>query len=83
MLRTRNFAVDNIFYHLLFLRYLQYPEAPPECNIHRNIHRKTLVLESLFDKVADLQVCNFIEKKLLICYHKRKLQTSTFSLKTL
>ena len=30
----------------------------------RNIHRKTPVLESLFNKVAGLQVCNFIKKRL-------------------
>ena len=29
-----------------------------------NIHRKTPVLESLFQKVADLQDCNFIKKRL-------------------
>ena len=28
----------------------------------RNIHRKISVLESLFNKVLDLKVCNFIEK---------------------
>ena len=28
----------------------------------RNIHKKTLVLESLFNKVAGLQLCNFIKK---------------------
>ena len=29
-----------------------------------NIHRKTPVKESLFDKVAGLKVCNFIKKRL-------------------
>ena len=29
-----------------------------------NIHRKTPVLESLFNKVAGLKVCNFIKKRL-------------------
>ena len=29
-----------------------------------NIHRKTPVLESLFNKAAGLKVCNFIKKKL-------------------
>ena len=33
-----------------------------------NIHRKTPVLESLFQKVADLQDCNFIKKRLLHRY---------------
>ena len=28
-----------------------------------NIHRKTSVLESLFNKVAGLQACNFIKKR--------------------
>ena len=28
----------------------------------RNIHRKTLALEPLFNKVPFLQTCNFIEK---------------------
>ena len=28
----------------------------------RNIHRKTTALESLFNKVPVLQVCNFIKK---------------------
>ena len=30
----------------------------------RNIHRKTPVLESLFNKVAELKACKFIKKKL-------------------
>ena len=30
----------------------------------RNIHRKAPVLESLFNKVAGLHVCNFIKKRL-------------------
>ena len=30
----------------------------------RSIHRKTLVSESLFNKVVNLQICNFIEKRL-------------------
>ena len=30
----------------------------------RNIHRKTTVLESLFIKVAGIQPCKFIEKRL-------------------
>ena len=30
----------------------------------RNIHRKTLVLESLFNNVAGLQGCNFLKKRL-------------------
>ena len=30
----------------------------------RNIHRTTTVLESLFNKVADLQGCNFFKKRL-------------------
>ena len=30
-----------------------------------NIHRKTTVFEPLFNKVADLQPCNFIKKRLL------------------
>ena len=30
----------------------------------KNINRKTPVLESLFNKVADLQICNFIKKRL-------------------
>ena len=29
-----------------------------------NIHRKTPVLESLFNKIPDLQACNFIKKRL-------------------
>ena len=29
-----------------------------------NIHRKTSVLESLFSKVATLEACNFIKKRL-------------------
>ena len=29
----------------------------------RNIHRKTTVLESLFNKVANLQPCKFTEKR--------------------
>ena len=29
----------------------------------RNIQRKTPVLESLFNKVAGIQVCNFIKKR--------------------
>ena len=28
-----------------------------------NIHKKTIVLKSLFNKVADLQPCNFTEKR--------------------
>ena len=28
----------------------------------RNIHRKTPVLESLFNKVAGLQTCNYLKK---------------------
>ena len=31
----------------------------------RNIHRKIPVLESLFNKVADFQACNFMKKKTL------------------
>ena len=36
-----------------------------------NIHRKTLVLESLFNKILiNLQVCNFIKKRLQRrCFH--------------
>ena len=30
----------------------------------RNIHGKTPVFESLFNKVADLKACNFIKKRL-------------------
>ena len=30
----------------------------------RNFHRKTLVLESLFNKAAGLKACNFIKKRL-------------------
>ena len=30
----------------------------------RNVYKKTSVLESLFDKVAGLSVCNFIKKRL-------------------
>ena len=30
----------------------------------RNIHRRTHLLESLFNKVAGLQACNFIKKRL-------------------
>ena len=30
----------------------------------RNIHRKTSVLESLFNKVTGLQACNFTKKRL-------------------
>ena len=29
-----------------------------------NVHKKTPVLESLFNKVASLKACNFIQKKL-------------------
>ena len=31
---------------------------------YRNIHRKTPVLKSLFNKVAGLKACNFIKKRL-------------------
>ena len=31
---------------------------------YRNIYKKTLMLESLFHKVTDLQTCNFIKKRL-------------------
>ena len=31
---------------------------------YRNIHRKTLVLESLFNEIAVLKACNFIIKRL-------------------
>ena len=31
---------------------------------YRNIHRKTPVFESLFNKVADLKACNIITKRL-------------------
>ena len=31
----------------------------------RNIHRRTLGLESLFNKVADLQACKLIKKRLI------------------
>ena len=33
-----------------------------------NIHSKTPVLESLFNKVAGLKVCNFIKKRLQLRY---------------
>ena len=29
----------------------------------RNIHKKTVVLESLFNKVAGLKICSFIKKE--------------------
>ena len=31
----------------------------------RNIHRKTPVLESLFNKITDLKVCNFAKNRIL------------------
>ena len=31
----------------------------------RNIHRKTPVLESLFNKITDLKVCNFVKNRIL------------------
>ena len=46
-----------------------------------NIHRKAPVLESLFKKVADLQACNFIIKRLRHwCFHVNivKLKTVSF-----
>ena len=39
----------------------------------RNIHRKTLVLESLFDKVEGLQACNVIKKRLQHRYFAIKI----------
>ena len=36
-----------------------------------SIHRKTIVLESLFNKVAGMKTCNFIEKNTYIEGHLR------------
>ena len=38
-------------------------QQPPEV-FCKKIHRKIPVLESLFNKVAGLQACNFIKKRL-------------------
>ena len=43
-------------------------------------YKKTLVLESLFNKMADLKVCNFIEKEispqLFSCKYRKTLKKS-------
>ena len=51
--------------------YVQFRKQPPavfckkSCSLKfRKFHRKTPVLESLFNKVAGLQACNFIKKGL-------------------
>ena len=51
----------------------------------RNIHRKTSVLESLFNKVTGLQACNFTKKRLqhrrfpenIANYFEKHLRTAT------
>ena len=51
--------------------YVQFQKQPPavfckkSCSLKfRKFHRKTPVLESLFNKVAGLQACKFIKKRL-------------------
>ena len=56
--------------------FLQYRSSYRRCSIKkavRNIHRKTSVLGSLFNKVAGLQVRNSIKKRL---QHRKFLRTS-------
>ena len=44
--------------------HLRYFVKKGVLKIFANFHRKTPVLESPFNKVADLQVCNFIKRRL-------------------
>ena len=54
-------------YHIFFAKFRS---SHQRCSIKKlfsknyNIHRKTPVLQSLFNKVATLQTCNFTKKRL-------------------
>ena len=51
----------------IYQYYHQTQPVVPSCSskqVFRNIHRKTSVLKSLFNKVAGHQNCNFIKKRL-------------------
>ena len=54
-LKISQISQENICVEVSFLQ----PEA-----VFNKFHRKTPVLESLYNKVADLQVCNFFKKRL-------------------
>ena len=44
--------------YLIRALWLEVQKQPFACNIHK----KTPVLESIFNKIADFQACNFIKK---------------------
>ena len=61
--------------HRLLLRFLRKHELKPQkqplelfkkrcCKKFFKFHRKTILLKSLFNRVAGLQVCSFIKKRL-------------------
>ena len=77
------FAHENIkIYSNTFQRFLFITEHLSDvlrnrsCQKFCNIHRKTPVLESLFNKVPGLKVCNFIKTKLQHRYFPVKFAKS-------
>ena len=60
-------TAEMIFLTVVFSKFCKKSRSSHQrCSIMKavlNIHRKTPVLESLFDRVVGLQACNFIKKR--------------------
>ena len=70
MLMKTSTAVRLFHFHVLIITFFETQKQPPEVFYKRscfqkcrNTQRKTSVLESLFNKVADRQACNIFKKR--------------------